>query len=60
MLLQLQVWAFWLLQEAAAESASILARCGTRWACWRKLVVIGSVHHVRMVDRRHDRPFDRL
>ena len=40
MFLQLQVWAFMLLQEGGADRVAIRARCGSRWAGSAKLVVI--------------------
>ena len=60
MVLQLQVWAFWLLQEAQ-KGISFDPR-----SVWGNMGVLGqvrclcSVHHVGVVDRRHDRSFDRL
>ena len=61
MLLQLQVWAFMLLQEAQRPQSAL-----TPASMWGQMSYARQgrrhrpVHHVRLVHRRHDRPRDRL
>ena len=61
MVLQLQVWAFMLLQEAAGAPVGFDPR-----AMWSQMGWLGEgcryhpVPHVGVVDRRDDRPLDRL
>ena len=53
MVLQLQIWAFWLFQEAEGiqfDVRSVWGNMGTMAKC----VVGYPVHHVRLVHRRHD------
>ncbi len=61
MVLQLQVWAFMLLQEAAPQRLASISR--TMWSNmgWPATGHRDhAVHHVGVVHRRHDRPSDRL
>ena len=60
MVLQLQVWALMLLQEAAPAIGFDPRAMWDQMGWPARLVVIDSVHHVGVVDRRHDRPPDRV